>query len=30
MIKRLTGADEQAEGHGSRGCVGSDHAVGSF
>ena len=27
MIKRLTGADQPAEGHGSRGCVGSDHAA---
>ena len=23
MIKQLTGADQQTEGHGSRGCVGA-------
>ena len=27
MIKRLTGADQQAEDHWPRGCVGSDHAA---
>ena len=27
MIKWLTGADQQAEVHGSRGSVGSDHAA---
>ena len=27
MIKRLTGADQPAEGHVSRGGVGSDHAA---
>ena len=27
MIKPLTGADQPAEGHASRGSVGSDHAA---
>ena len=27
MIKWLKGADQQAEVHGSRGSVGSDHAA---
>ena len=27
MIKRLTGADQPAEGHVSRGRVGSDHVA---